>query len=288
MDWKLICQDVRYDEPMSRHTSFGVGGPAEFFLRPHTREELIKILEQAPDAFILGNGTNLLVSDAGLRGVVVATTALRALTRLDETRISCECGALLSQAAAFAWKLGLSGLEFAAGIPGTVGGAVFMNAGAYDGEIAQVVASSEALREGGVSIITDHGFGYRDSVYKREPRLVALSAVFALTADDSDNIRAKMDDYTARRRSKQPLEWPSAGSVFKRPPGNFAGSLIERCGLKGCSIGGAQVSEKHAGFIINRGGATCEDVVRLIGHIQKTVLENTGVSLETELRTVGI
>lgn len=286
MDWKLICQDVRYDEPMSRHTSFGIGGPAEVFLRPHTRDELIQILEQAPDAFVFGNGTNLLVSDAGIRGVAVTTAGIRTLERLDETHISCECGALMSQVSSFAWKLGLGGLEFAAGIPGTVGGALCMNAGAYGGEMSQVITSSECLSDGRVSTATGHSFGYRDSIYKKNPKLVALSAVFSLVPGDSENIRGRMDDFAARRKAKQPLEWPSAGSVFKRPPGGFAGTLVERCGLKGYSVGGAQVSEKHAGFIINRGGATCGDVIKLIEHIQKTVLENTGVSLDTEVMTI--
>lgn len=290
MNWNLICQDVRYDEPMSRHTSFGIGGPAEVLLRPHSRRELLTILENEPNAFVFGNGTNLLVADAGIRSVVVSTAAMRSLTRLSETRIECECGTLLSYAASFAWKLGLSGLEFAAGIPGTLGGAIYMNAGAYGGEMADTVVSSLCLRpgDGEVTEIFEHDFSYRDSLYKRSGDRVILSAVLELENGDIGEIRAKMDDYAERRKSRQPLEWPSAGSVFKRPEGAYAGALIEEAGLKGLMVGGAQVSEKHAGFIINRGDATCEDVRRLIGQIQSTVLQRTGIALEPEIRMVGV
>ena len=286
MDWNQIFQYVSYGEPMSRHTSFRIGGPAEIFLRPHTRQEFIEILEYAPDAFVFGNGTNLLVSDSGIKGVVVTTTGIKALLKLSETKISCECGALLSQAAAFALKLGLGGFEFAAGIPGTVGGALCMNAGAYGGEMSQVTESSDFFSRGAVSSVSEHNFGYRDSVYKRDTGKIVLSAVISLSPGNPDDIRAKMDSLALQRASKQPLDWPSAGSVFKRPAGMFAGTLIEQCGLKGFSVGGAQVSEKHAGFIINRGGATSDDVARLIGHIQETVLKNTGVMLETEILRV--
>ncbi len=288
MNWQKICSDVRFDEPMNKHTTFGVGGPADVFLRPHGKAELLACLNACPDALVIGNGSNLLVADDGIRGTVISTVMAREIARVGEHGISAECGVLLSALAGFAWRLGLGGLEFSAGIPGTVGGALSMNAGAYNHEISEVVSSSANWRPDGELNLTEHGFGYRASVYRQDPLLVALSATFLLTPDDSLSIRARMDDFSQRRREKQPFEWPSAGSAFKRPPGHYAGELIEQCGLKGLQIGGARVSEKHAGFIINAGGATCDDIVRLIAHIQQTVQRQAGVSLEPEIAMVGV
>ena len=235
---------------------------------------------------ILGNGSNLLVSDDGIRGVVIRLDGdFRKITLLDDTTIFCGAGATLAYLCKFALNCGLSGLEFAWGIPGTVGGAVFMNAGAYDGEMKDVVHSVSHISPSGEIGRTekdDLNFGYRTSIY-RSNNMIITGVTLKLKKGNPDEIREKMDDYMLRRSTKQPLEYPSAGSVFKRPEGNFAGALIEQCGLKGKTCGGAQVSEKHAGFIINKSNATAKDVRDLIGEIQKTVSDKTGYNLECEL-----
>lgn len=285
----LGCEARKY-EPMSKHTSFKIGGNADVYIKVNNLSKLSTILKECQasdvDYMILGNGSNLLVSDDGIRGVVIRLDGdFRKITLLDDTTIFCGAGATLAYLCKFALNCGLSGLEFAWGIPGTVGGAVFMNAGAYDGEMKDVVHSVSHISPSGEIGRTEKenmNFGYRTSVY-RSNNMIITGVTLKLKKGNPDEIRAKMDDYMSRRSTKQPLEYPSAGSVFKRPEGNFAGALIEQCGLKGKTCGGAQVSEKHAGFIINKSNATAKDVRDLIGEIQKTVSEKTGYSLECEL-----
>ena len=285
----LGCEARKY-EPMSKHTSFKIGGNADVYIKVNNLSKLSTILKECQasdvDYMILGNGSNLLVSDDGIRGVVIRLDGdFRKITLLDDTTIFCGAVATLAYLCKFALNCGLSGLEFAWGIPGTVGGAVFMNAGAYDGEMKDVVHSVSHISPSGEIGRTEKdglNFGYRTSVY-RSNNMIITGVTLKLKKGNPDEIRAKMDDYMSRRSTKQPLEYPSAGSVFKRPEGNFAGALIEQCGLKGKTCGGAQVSEKHAGFIINKSNATAKDVRDLIGEIQKTVSEKTGYSLECEL-----
>lgn len=285
----LGCEARKY-EPMSKHTSFKIGGNADVYIKVNNLSKLSTILKEClasdVDYMILGNGSNLLVSDDGIRGVVIRLDGdFRKITLLDDTTIFCGAGATLAYLCKFALNCGLSGLEFAWGIPGTVGGAVFMNAGAYDGEMKDVVHSVSHISPSGEIGRTEKenlNFGYRTSVY-RSNNMIITGVTLKLKKGNPDEIRAKMDDYMSRRSTKQPLEYPSAGSVFKRPEGNFAGALIEQCGLKGKTCGGAQVSEKHAGFIINKSNATSKDVRDLIGEIQKTVSEKTGYNLECEL-----
>lgn len=285
----LGCK-ARRNEPMSKHTSFKIGGNADVYIKVNNLSKLSTILKECQasdvDYMILGNGSNLLVSDDGIRGVVIRLDGdFRKITLLDDTTIFCGAGATLAYLCKFALNCGLSGLEFAWGIPGTVGGAVFMNAGAYDGEMKDVVHSVSHISPSGEIGRTEKenlNFGYRTSVY-RSNNMIITGVTLKLKKGNPDEIRAKMDNYMLRRSTKQPLEYPSAGSVFKRPEGNFAGALIEQCGLKGKTCGGAQVSEKHAGFIINKSNATAKDVRDLIGEIQKTVSDKTGYSLECEL-----
>ena len=285
----LGCEARKY-EPMSKHTSFKIGGNADVYIKVNNLSKLSTIMKECQasdvDYMILGNGSNLLVSDEGIRGAVIRLDGdFRKITLLDDTTIFCGAGATLAYLCKFALNCGLSGLEFTWGIPGTVGGAVFMNAGAYDGEMKDVVHSVSHISPSGEIGRTEKenlNFGYRTSVY-RSNNMIITGVTLKLKKGNPDEIRAKMDDYMSRRSTKQPLEYPSAGSVFKRPEGNFAGALIEQCGLKGKTCGGAQVSEKHAGFIINKSNATSKDVRDLIGEIQKTVSEKTGYSLECEL-----
>lgn len=282
------------DEPMSRHTSFRIGGPARRMAFPKTGEELARAMQLAKDAggevFLLGNGTNLLVADEGVDRLVVDTTKHLQRIELQEDglTIRAEAGASLAAIAVFALKHGLTGLEFAHGIPGSLGGAVVMNAGAYGGEMAQVVRSVTALTESGeMRVLTpaELDFSYRHSVFSASPDVV-ISAELTLTKGDEIAIRAQMDDLMQRRKTSQPLDKPSAGSTFKRPTGYYAGPLIEKNGFKGVRVGGAEVSEKHAGFVINAGGATCADVLGLIELVQKTVLEKDGVLLEPEVKII--
>lgn len=284
-----LCVPLLSQEPMKNHTTFRIGGPARWFAAPQTEAQFRALYLAAQDADIpcavVGNGSNLLVSDEGFSGLVLRTPDGPAEREDDTLRVPA--GALLSRVAQAALEHGLSGLEFAAGIPGTVGGAVVMNAGAYGGEIAQVLRESAAIDEAGRQLclsLAEHRFGYRHSVYKDHPGWVCENAVFALHPDNPAAIRARMEDYAVRRREKQPLELPSAGSAYQRPKGFFAGKLIEDCGLKGCCVGGAQVSVKHAGFIVNTGGATCVDVLALMEHIEQTVYARFGVRLEREVR----
>lgn len=280
------------DEPMSRHTSFRIGGPADLLVSPKSEQAVCSVVRAAKRAglplTVLGNGSNVLVSDDGIRGVVLCIGSAYAEVEIQDACITAQTGALLSALSNEAQKHGLTGLEFAGGIPGSLGGALFMNAGAYDGQMADVVVSSRYYDAQADCIQTlegaAHAFGYRTSVFKAHPDWIALSACMQLKQGDPAHIRAKMDDFSQRRRDKQPLNYPSAGSTFKRPTGYFAGKLIQDAGLMGYTIGGAQVSEKHAGFVINRGGATCADVKALISHIQQEVFRQFGVQLEPEVR----
>ena len=276
------------DEPMSKHTTFKIGGPAELLCELKTNNVVVKALNKARELgikpFVMGNGSNLLVDDCGIPGVVFKITG--ASWYVKENTILVDAGTPLIKVATVAKRMGLTGLEFAYGIPGTLGGAVYMNAGAYDGEMSHIVESVTYADEQGLIKKINGGdceFGYRTSFFKKNPGLVILSANLKLEYGEVADIDAKMSDFMNRRKEKQPLEFPSAGSVFKRPEGHFAGALIEKCGLKGYSIGGAQVSRKHAGFIVNKGNATCDDVLKLIAHIQKTVLDECGVEMECEV-----
>ena len=287
---EILGCEARKDEPMSKPTTFKIGGNADVYIKVNNLSKLSTILKECAnseiDYMLLGNGSNLLVSDEGIRGAVIRLDGdFRKITLVDETTIFCGAGATLARLCKFALSCGLSGLEFAWGIPGTVGGAVFMNAGAYDGEMKNIVHSvSDISPNGKIGRIEkqDLGFGYRTSVYRTNNRIIT-GVTIKLQKGNPEEIRSKMDDYMQRRSTKQPLEYPSAGSVFKRPEGNFAGTLIEQCGLKGKMCGGAQVSEKHAGFIINKSNATAADVRNLIVDIQKTVADSTGYNLECEI-----
>ena len=279
------------NEEMSQHTTFKIGGPADIFVKPVNNEMCAGIINYCREndlpLHFLGGGSNLLVSDFGIRGVVLHTGGLSDIC-LDGCDIVCSAGVKLSRLCAFALENSLSGLEFAWGIPGTLGGAVFMNAGAYGGEMKDVLVSSTHITpQGEIEFIdaADMKLGYRTSVYHKNNCLVT-EARMRLTMKNPDEIRSVMDDLIQRRKSKQPIEFPSAGSTFKRPEGNFAGTLIEQEGLKGERVGGAVVSEKHAGFIINDGDATCSDVLRLIEKVQERVFNNTGIQLECEVKVV--
>ncbi|MBD9068676.1 MAG: UDP-N-acetylmuramate dehydrogenase, partial [Butyricicoccus sp.] len=271
-----------------------IGGPADLFILPKTRKELIGALDvlrtQGVPMLLLGNGSNILVSDEGVRGAVVCTADVDEVrVGEDDNTLTAEAGALLSRIARRAQRAGLTGAEFAGGIPGSLGGAVFMNAGAYDGQMAGIVETTEYLdAEGNLHTLRgeEHGFGYRRSIFRDHPDWTVIRSVLRLQPGDSAAILDKMYDSAQRRRNKQPLNFPSAGSTFKRPEGHFAGQLIEQAGLKGVSVGAAQVSEKHAGFLINRGGATCDDMLRLIELVQERVREQFGVELECEVRIV--
>ncbi len=284
--------EYKLNEPMSRHTSFKIGGAADIFICVRSVTELSAVLKRCGELsvphFIIGKGSNLLVSDLGLEGAAISLAGLNGISVAGE-EITCGAGAALSDGCRAALESSLTGLEFAYGIPGSIGGAVYMNAGAYGGEMANVVLSAECLTADGTLIKVNAGdmsFGYRKSVFK-ENGMTVVSTVLRLKKGDKKEIEEKMEDYISRRKSKQPLEYPSAGSFFKRPEGYFAGALIEKNGLKGAAVGGAQVSEKHAGFIINRGGATCEDVKRLSRKVSDTVLAHDGVKLEREVIFVG-
>lgn len=285
---------VERDVPMSRHTSFRIGGPARRMAFPESREQLVILLGLAEECgvqpFLLGRGTNLLVSDRGLDTLVIKTAErMTSIRRLDDVTLEADAGVLLSRLAVYAQQAGLAGLEFAHGIPGSLGGAVCMNAGAYGGEMKQVLRSAAVLfPEEGIRTLSceELNLSYRHSLLTEHPEAVVLYAEFELMPGDPEAIRAAMRELMAKRKASQPLEWPSAGSTFKRPEGHFAGTLIDQCGLKGLTVGGAQVSEKHAGFLINRGGATFADMAELIRQVQQRVLEETGVTLEPEVKIV--
>lgn len=286
-------EKVRISEPMNRHTTFRIGGPADYFLLPSTAEEVKKILEICKEKelpyFILGNGSNLLVSDEGYCGVIIQLYRNYGGITVEGTNIRAGAGALLSQIASAAKNASLTGFEFAGGIPGTLGGAVVMNAGAYGGEMKNVLKEVTVMTEQG-EIMTIPAekleMGYRTSLVKKAGYLV-LEAVISLKAGDVEEIKAIMKDLTEKRVSKQPLEYPSAGSTFKRPEGYFAGKLIMDTGLRGYQVGGAQVSEKHCGFVINKGNATAADVCGLMKDVQEKVQEQFGVTLEPEVKFLG-
>ena len=282
--------ELREQEPMSRHTSFHIGGPAALMALPKSREEAACAVRTAAGLgiapFFMGNGSNLLVPDEGVDRFLIKSVPGLERCQVQGTQLLAGAGISLARLAAFARDEGLTGLEFAHGIPGSLGGAVTMNAGAYGGEMAQVVRSVDCLTaEGALETVTDLGFSYRSSVFSDGRRMI-LGARLELQAGDRADIRARMEELAARRQSKQPLEYPSAGSMFKRPPGHFAGALIDQCGLRGLTVGGAQVSEKHAGFVVNRGGATCADVLQLVDQVRARVLAQTGVELEMEVRVL--
>lgn len=290
----LPAERITWDYPMAELTTFRIGGPVDALVQPETREEVARVVDffeakQIP-WMVLGLGSNLLVRDGGIRGAVLRLgKAFATMEIRPDHTVVAGAAMSLSALARQVGAAGLSGMEFAVGIPGSLGGAVFMNAGAYDGEMAQVVESVAAYvpGRGFVTYPTEElCFGYRQSCFHAGKRL-ALSAIMRLQSGDGEAIRQKVADFTERRRSKQPLEMPSAGSVFKRPPGNYAGTLIESAGLKGLQVGGAQVSPKHANFIVNTGGATAEEVLRLIEIVRQKVHEYAGVWLEPEVRVVG-
>ena len=285
--------ELREHEPMSRHTTFRIGGPARLMALPASRKEAVAAVKAARELglspFFLGNGSDLLVSDQGFDGFIIKTTGLDQ-TRVVNRRLQAESGISMARLAMAAWGLGLTGLEFAHGIPGTLGGGVTMNAGAYGGELVQVLTSVTFLNEEAEVVtlpVEECALTYRHSLFTDHPEWLILEAEFELAQGAPTLIKMKMDELAQKRRSKQPLDLPSAGSTFKRPEGYFAAALIEQCGLKGVGIGGAQVSEKHAGFVVNRGGATADDVRRLMELIQDTVHRETGVTLEPEVKFLG-
>ncbi len=282
--------ELRRDEPMSRYTTFRVGGPAALMALPGSAEEAGAVVQAARELdvtpFYLGNGSNLLVADEGYDGLVVKLAGELDQVREADGGLEAGGAVLLSRLSNAALDRGLTGLEFAGGIPGSLGGAVTMNAGAYGGELCQVIASVRVLEPSGQlrEVPAEQcEFAYRHSAFSGGERLV-LGARFRLEPGDRAAIRERMDDLAARRREKQPLEYPSAGSTFKRPEGHFAAALIDQCGLKGLTVGGAQVSKKHAGFVINAGGATCRDILTLMDQIRERVFRETGVELEPEVR----
>lgn len=280
------------NEPMSSHTTFRVGGPADLMFFPENAGELAHALKAAQESgvpvLVMGNGSNMIVRDGGIRGLVIVLGERFSEITVDGCVLTAQAGASMARVAGAAQAAGLTGLEFISGIPGTLGGGCAMNAGAYGGQLSDALISADVLLDGEVRTLSleEMEMGYRTTLPLRKGGIV-LCARFGLKPDDGEAIMARMKDLNARRRDKQPLNFPSAGSTFKRPEGYFAGALIEQSGLKGVSVGGAQVSEKHAGFIINTGNATAADILALIGKVQETVLRNFGVQLETEVRILG-
>ena len=292
--FKKIYNDseIKIDENMSNHIHFKVGGPVDILLIPSKVNQVVETLKICKNEnipyFIIGNGSNLLVKDGGIRGVVIKLSNLLSIEVKDNT-IKASSGTLLEDVSKKAVENSLTGFEFACGIPGSVGGAVFMNAGAYDGEIKNVIKEAEVLdRDGNIMVLSkkELELGYRTSKVMKD-NLLVLSATFELTKGDKEKIQERVNELTEKRESKQPLEYPSAGSTFKRLEGYFAGKLIQDAGLKGASVGGAAVSEKHSGFVINKDGATAEDVLNLIAHVQNEVKKQFGVELHTEVRIIG-
>lgn len=286
-------ENVERNVSMSKYTTFQIGGPADLFIEPKGKEELSALIrlcrsENVP-FLLIGAGSNLLVRDRGIDGVVFRLSDAFDYINVSGTEVTAGAAVSLAKLAKTAQRASLSGLEFASGIPGSLGGAVFMNAGAYGGEMKDVVTETEFLDENGdVKTVSgkEHDFSYRHSVFSSGGKYI-LSAKMHLVPKNPDEILETMRDLNARRKEKQPLDKPSAGSTFKRPEGYFAAKLIEDAGLKGACAGGAAVSEKHAGFIVNKGGATCDDVVRLIKKVQETVSAKFGVNLETEVKIIG-
>lgn len=289
---KIGCE-YSADALLKDYTSFKIGGKADVMVFPDSVDKFSNVVAYLSvnkiSYFVIGKGSNLLVSDNGFRGVVINTCKFDSIELADETTIVCASGTSLSRLCRFALDNSLSGLEFAFGIPGTAGGAAYMNAGAYGGEMKDVLVSCKHLTANGEIkefCGEELGLSYRHSSYSDTDNII-LSLTLKLRKGEKSEIKAKMDDLIGRRKDKQPLEYPSAGSTFKRPEGYFAGALIEQCGLKGHTVGGAQVSEKHAGFVINVGNATCKDVVDLIEHCKETVYSAAGVTLEPEVKIIG-
>ena len=288
-----LLPDIRlcFNEPMSKHTSFRIGGPAEVMAFPKNPDELSDILKKSAlldcSIAILGAGTNILAPDEGMKGLVVCLKdCMDGMERIGENRIRVAAGVTMTRAAVFAANLGLSGLEFAHGIPGTVGGGVYMNAGAYGGEICQSCESVDIMTmDGQIKTLTAEqmGFSYRHSVLEEQPGIV-LSAVFVLQPDSTEQIKGKMRELMSKRSASQPLDLPSAGSAFKRPVGGYAAALIDQTGLKGYRVGDAAVSEKHAGFVVNLGNASAQDVKLLLADVSDKVFEATSIRLEPEVR----
>ena len=284
---------VLVKEPMAAHTTFRIGGPADYFVMPETVEELANVLklcrEEKVPYFILGNGSNLLVGDKGFSGVVIQLYKNFDGLSVEGTRVTAKSGAMLIRVAKEAAKAGLTGLEFASGIPGTIGGAMVMNAGAYGGEMKDVITSVTVLtKNGDIKTLSgeEMNFRYRGSVVEEEGYIV-LEAVMELAEGKLEEIQARIEELSVQRRTKQPIEYPSAGSTFKRPEGYFAGKLIQDANLRGYQVGGAQVSEKHCGFVINAGGATAADVMQLMQDVSDRVKEQFGVTLEPEVKRIG-
>ena len=287
------AKELLLEEPMAKHTSFRIGGPADVLAQPGNEAELAELLKRAAHhavpVTLVGNGSNLLVRDKGIRGLVIKLSNLFSSITVESNVLTFGSGISLAMASKKAASLSLSGLEFAVGIPGTIGGAVYMNAGAYDGEMAKVVTSVQVMdRQGQSSQLKadELDFSYRHTALQNSG-LIVTSVTVSLQPGEAESIKAKMDDFSQRRIAKQPLELPSAGSMFKRPVGYFAGTLIEQTGLKGYTVGGAQVSTKHAGFVVNVGGATAKDVLQLIRDVQDRVLAAQGVQLEPEVLVLG-
>lgn len=302
MDTLLIIKDILdqeeipylENEPMSRHTTFKIGGPARIMALPSSVDVFLDLIDrlnhESIEYTVIGNGSNLLVSDRGVDKLIIVTCeAMNKITLIEDNLIEAECGALLSKTASFALKHGLSKMECLSGIPGTVGGAVYMNAGAYEGEMSQIVEESLCCdRDGHLLTLNNeqHMFSYRFS-HVKEKRLTVLKTGLRLEKGDKESIREKMECVSKLRREKQPLELPSAGSTFKRPEGFYAAALIENCSLKGKTVGGAKVSEKHAGFIVNTGNATCEDVLQLVEIVKESVYNKFKILLEMEVELLG-
>ena len=287
------AKELLLAEPMAKHTSFRIGGPADALAQPANEAELAALLQRAAEhavpVTLIGNGSNLLVRDKGIRGLVIKLGNLFSSVAAEGNTLTFGCGVSLAMASKKAASLSLSGMEFAVGIPGTIGGAVYKNAGAYDGEMDKVVTSVRVMDGQGKSSelkASELDFAYRHTALQNSG-LIVTSVTCTLQPGEAEAIAAKMADFSQRRISKQPLELPSAGSMFKRPPGYFAGTLIEQTGLKGYTVGGAQVSKKHAGFVVNVGGATAQDVLQLISDVQSKVLAAHGVRLEPEVLVLG-
>ena len=287
---KLNNISYKEDEPLSLHSTFKIGGKAKLFVMPVSEDELASVVMAAKEngirTFVAGKGSNLVYSDNGFDGAVISTLSMGNIL-VDGCRITADAGVSVTELSVVAARYGLTGLEFAYGIPGSLGGAVFMNAGAYDGDMCGVITSSRYYDSENGSFGTfageTHCFGYRESIYKRNPGYIITGATLTLAEGDSTEIQAKMADFMCRRKDKQPLEFPSAGSSFKRYPGRYTAQMIDEAGLKGFSVGGAQVSEKHAGFIINRGDATSADVKTLSDAIKARIFEIHGIEIENEM-----
>lgn len=288
-----LAEHVFFDEPMKKRTTFRIGGPADIFVEAQNTDEIIAVVNYCKSHnipfMIMGNGSNMLVSDKGIRGVVIQVGKRMNEVKIDGETVDAQAGIMMSSLSSIILKAGLSGFEELSGIPGTLGGGIYMNAGAYGGELKNVIVSVTYIDRAGnikTSPCSELDFSYRHSMFE-EGGYVILSCILKLHKGNAEEIAAKMQDYTNRRNEKQPISMPSAGSTFKRPEGFFAGKLIQDSGLKGFSIGGAQVSEKHSGFIINTGNASACDVLALIKHVQDTVFCKFGVKLEPEVRLIG-